>query len=83
MTEFEKAVRGEMSPALKRVAEDEGIGPEKLRLLVAEGKAVITGTAREHCRPIGIGEGLRTKVNANIGTSPDHNEVAVELEKLA
>ncbi|HUV37441.1 MAG TPA: phosphomethylpyrimidine synthase ThiC, partial [Patescibacteria group bacterium] len=47
------------------------------------GKAVITGTAREHCRPIGIGEGLRTKVNANIGTSPDHNEVAVELEKLA
>ncbi len=82
MTEIERALKGEASPALKRVAGDEGIEPERLRSLIADGKAVITGTAREHCRPIGIGEGLRTKVNANIGTSPDHDDVAVELEKL-
>lgn len=82
MTEFEKALRGEISPALGRVAEDEHIEPEKLGRLVADGRAIITGTARRHCRPIGIGEGLRTKVNANIGTSPDRDDVAVELEKL-
>lgn len=82
MTEFEKALRGEISPALRRVAEDEHIEPEKLGRLVADGRAIITGTARPHCRPIGIGEGLRTKVNANIGTSPDRDDVAVELEKL-
>jgi phosphomethylpyrimidine synthase len=82
LTEFEKALRGEISPALGRVAEDEHIEPEKLGRLVADGRAIITGTARRHCRPIGIGEGLRTKVNANIGTSPDRDDVAVELEKL-
>ncbi len=82
MTEFEKALRGEISPALGMVAGDEHIEPEKLRRLVAGGRAIITGTARSHCRPIGIGESLRTKVNANIGTSPDRDDVAVELEKL-
>ena len=82
MTEFEKAKRGETSPALKRVAADEGIDPEILRSIVAEGRAVITGYMRENCRVIGIGERLSTKVNANIGTSPDHDDVEVELEKL-
>ena len=82
VTEFEKALQGEISPALQQVAGEEGIEPAKLRSLVAEGKAVITGTAREHCKPLGIGEGLKTKVNANIGTSPDHSDLDVELEKL-
>lgn len=82
MTEFQKARNGETTPALERVARDEGVEPEKLKRLIAEGKAVITGTARGHCRAIGIGEGLRTKVNANIGTSPDHDELEVELKKL-
>lgn len=83
MTEVERARKGETSPALIQVAGDEGIEPERLRRLVADGRVVVMGTAREHCRPVGIGEGLRTKVNANIGTSPDHDDVAVELEKLA
>ncbi len=82
MTEFEKALRGEVTPVCTCVAETEGLDPEKLRRLIAEGRAVITGTARSLCRPIGIGEGLRTKVNANIGTSPAHNEIDAELEKL-
>ena len=81
-TEVEKARSGEISPALGEVAGAEGIEPERLRALVAEGRVVITGTARPHCRPLGIGAGLRTKVNANIGTSPDHDDPAVELEKL-
>jgi len=82
LTEFEKAKRGESSAALQQVALDESIEIERMRRLVADGRAVITGSRRPGCRIIGIGEGLRTKVNANIGTSPDHDDLATELEKL-
>jgi phosphomethylpyrimidine synthase len=82
LTEYQKAKNGEITAALSSVAADEKIDPERLRRLVAEGRVVLTGTAREHCRIIGIGEGLRTKVNANIGTSPDHDDIGIELEKL-
>ena len=71
-----------MTRAIASVARDEGIEPEHLAQLVAEGRAVITGKAREHCKVIGIGEGLKTKINANIGTSPDHKDIDVELRKL-
>ncbi|MCD6380254.1 phosphomethylpyrimidine synthase ThiC [bacterium] len=82
MTEYQKAMNGEITTSLKEVAKNEGMDPEKLRRLVAEGRVILTGTAREHCGVIGIGEGLTTKVNANIGTSPDHDDVDIELEKL-
>ena len=82
MTEVEKARAGETSSALKEVAQFEGIDAERLRALVADGRVVITGYARAHSRVIGIGEGLSTKVNANIGTSPDHNDPEIELQKL-
>jgi phosphomethylpyrimidine synthase len=82
LTEFQRALKGEITAALRAVAESEGFEPEALRRLVAEGTVVVTGTARDHCRPMGIGAGLRTKVNANIGTSPAHDDLAVELEKL-
>ncbi len=82
MTEFQKAINGEISTALLRVAEEESMEPESLRKLVREGRVVITGTARKHSKPLGIGEGLRTKVNANIGTSPDQDSIDIEMEKL-
>ena len=82
MTEVEKARAGETSSALQEVAQFEGVDPEELRALVADGRAVITGYARADCRVIGIGEGLSTKVNANIGTSPDHADPGIELQKL-
>jgi phosphomethylpyrimidine synthase len=82
LTEFERAKNGEITPAVRTVAQEERIDPERLRNLIADGRAVILGGARTHCRLIGIGEGLRTKVNANIGTSPAHEDLAVELEKL-
>lgn len=82
MTEFEQAKKGESSAALQRAASDEGLELEVMRRLVAEGRAIITGFKREGCRIVGIGEGLKTKVNANIGTSPDHCNRETELEKL-
>lgn len=82
LTEYEKAKAGEISESLRQVADEEGIAPEVLRELVAGGRVVLTGMARSHSRVIGIGEGLKTKVNANIGTSPDHDDIDIELEKL-
>lgn len=82
VTEVEKARGGQTSDALRAAAEYEGIEPGRLRELVASGRAVILGTAREGCRIIGIGEGLRTKVNANIGTSQDREDPSGEIAKL-
>ena len=82
MTEFQRAANGEITEALTEAAEAESVEKEKLRDLVAEGRVVILGMLRENCRIIGIGEGLTTKVNTNIGTSPDHDDLEDELEKL-
>ncbi|HSG28878.1 MAG TPA: phosphomethylpyrimidine synthase ThiC, partial [Candidatus Krumholzibacterium sp.] len=82
MTEYEIARSGRISDAVRGVADFENVDPERLRNLIADGKVVITGMAREHSRVIGIGEGLTTKVNANIGTSPDHDDIDIEMEKL-
>ncbi|MCK4537504.1 MAG: phosphomethylpyrimidine synthase ThiC [Candidatus Krumholzibacteria bacterium] len=82
MTEYEIAKSGRISDALSAVADEENIDRERLRELVAAGRVIITGMARKHSRIVGIGEGLTTKVNANIGTSPDHTDMDIEIEKL-
>ncbi len=83
MTIKELAKNNTVSPLIKRCAESEGISPEKLSRLVAQGKVVIPQNRhQELSRPVAIGTGLSTKVNANIGTSKDHPEPEPELEKL-
>jgi len=64
------------------VAADESMAPEGLRELLATGRAVILGNAEADRRRVALGEGLRTKVNANIGTSADASSLEGELEKL-
>ena len=64
------------------VARDEGIDTDKLLKLLATGKAVIVkNVVRKNCRPLGIGAGLRTKVNANVGTSSDFHDPDYEVKK--
>lgn len=63
------------------VAKFEGIEPEKLRRLVLEGRVVIPRNPIHSPKPLGIGEGLRVKINANIGSSPDRADVNEEIEK--
>jgi len=65
------------------VAQNEGLEAEFIRQGVAEGKIVIPANI-EHTNlvPCGIGQGLKTKVNANIGTSSDFGNIDTELEKL-
>jgi phosphomethylpyrimidine synthase len=83
MTQLEAARRGEITPEMVLVAKKEGVDPEILRKRIAEGTVVIpANNHRPHLNPCGIGQGLRTKVNANIGTSPSRPDIAAELEKL-
>jgi len=83
MTQIEKARQGLLSPALKKVAKAEGLAPEKLAELVAGGLVVIPfNPAHSPAHPSGIGQGLRTKVNVNLGTSRDFPRLADELRKV-
>ena len=83
MTQLEIARAGKVSPEMKAVAEYERLDPEFVREGVAAGTVVIPRNVnREIARPCGIGAGLRTKVNANIGTSVDFPNVQDEIEKL-
>jgi phosphomethylpyrimidine synthase len=68
---------------MRTVAEAEGLDAESLRARVATGRVAISTSVRRRAgRILAVGEGLRVKVNANIGTSPDYADAAAELEKL-
>ncbi len=83
MTQLELARDGTLSAAMRAVAEEEGLDPEQVRSGVADGSIVIPANINHKgVEPCGIGTGLRTKVNANIGTSSDHGDANTELEKL-
>ena len=83
MTQAEVAKQGVISPQMKLVAEQEGVEAESVRRGVAEGTIVILANSRHgNIAPCAIGQGLRTKVNANIGTSSAVGSTDTELEKL-
>ncbi len=83
MTQLELAREDIISPQMSLVAEHEGVEAEFIRQGVAKGTIVIpANTAHTNLVPCGIGQGLSTKVNANIGTSPDFGNIDTELEKL-
>ncbi len=68
---------------LKKVAAAEGVSVEALAGLVARGLVVVPFNPNHSpARPAGIGQGLRTKVNVNIGTSRDFPRLADELRKV-
>lgn len=83
MTQLEKARRGVITTEMEIAAAAENVGPEYIRQGVAAGTIVICRNINHTgIRPLAIGSGLRTKVNANIGTSKDGNDLPAELEKL-
>jgi len=84
MTQLELAKAGTVSPQMQAVAASEGVAAEFVRQGVAEGTIVIPANINHtNLIPCGIGRGLKTKVNANIGTSADFGDVDSELAKLA
>jgi len=75
MTLIETAKQNKIADVFKAVAKDEGLDPAYITEKVASGEIVIL-------KDCGIGAGLRTKVNANIGTSSQHCEISEEIKKL-
>lgn len=86
MTQLEWAKKKKITSEMRKVARDEDLTPEYIRSCIAEGTVVIPVNLKYHKRKrlqiIGIGKGLRTKVNANIGSSPDRVNLTEEKSKL-
>ncbi len=83
MTRIEEARKGNITPEMEAVARAEAVSPDRIREGVAQGTIVITrNSIHTSIAPLGVGKGLRTKINANIGTSKDRMSVEGEIEKL-
>ena len=82
-TQMDAAKKGIITSEMEIVAAKEDISVEKLRGLVAEGKIVIPAN-RNHktLSPEGVGQGLKTKINVNLGISKDCPECEKEFEKV-
>jgi phosphomethylpyrimidine synthase len=79
----EKAVFPSMNEDLRKVARDENISLDFLKEGIEKGRIVVLkNKAHPHIKPIAVGKGLRTKINANLGTSPDFVDFELELKKL-
>jgi phosphomethylpyrimidine synthase len=83
MTRIEMAKKGIITDEVKFVAASEGISPEQLSEDIAAGVSVIPINRNHKITPLGIGRMMRTKINANIGTSKDKISIDSEMEKLA
>jgi phosphomethylpyrimidine synthase len=85
VTQMHYARRGEITAAMRRVAEREEVEPELIRREVARGRLIIPANVRHlagRLDPMGIGTVARVKINANIGNSAVTSDVDGELEKL-
>jgi len=81
-TQMEAARNGILTEEIKKVAEKESMDPNKLMGLVAEGRVAIPANKNHKgLEPEGVGEGLRTKINVNLGISRDCRDFEAEIEK--
>ena len=72
-----------LTPEIKTVAEKENMSTEELMELVAKGVVAIPANKNHKTlSPEGIGQGLRTKINVNLGISRDAADMDLELEKV-
>lgn len=83
ITQIDAARQGIITDAMKRAAEKERKTPEEIRARVAAGTIAIPANINhKNLDPEGVGTGLRTKVNVNLGISGDLIDPEVELEKV-
>jgi len=81
-TQLQQALKGTLTPEMIQVAKQENIDPDWLRNEIAIGRIVIPKNINHDFTVRGIGKGLSTKINANIGTSEKHCDLVEELEKM-
>jgi len=81
VTQLEYARKDTVTDIMKEVAAKENMAPEMMRELISQGKIVIIKNHQNGTAPVGVGKGLRTKVNASIGTSSDIIDEELEVRK--
>ncbi len=82
-TQMEAAKKGIITPEMETVAGKENMPPEKLMALVACGQVAIPANKNHTALSAeGIGAGLKTKINVNLGISGDCNNYDVEMQKV-
>ena len=82
-TQIEEARQGAVTEEMYQVARAENLEVEYIRQKVAEGRIVILkNNKRTDSIPVGVGEGLKVKINANIGTSNEKSSLDEELDKV-
>jgi len=81
VTQLYQAGKGQITDEIRKVAEYEGIDVQKLTKRVAKGHVVIPSNKNRNTKPCGIGQGLSTKINANLGSSPELENVEWEIKK--
>ena len=85
VTQIDFARAGQITPQMKEVAEREHRDPEYIREHVADGRIAIPANIvhiKKGMRAFGVGEGLSTKVNVNLGISGDKADAAEEWKKV-
>ncbi|MGZ7046685.1 MAG: phosphomethylpyrimidine synthase [Methanobacterium sp.] len=81
MTQMDEAKKGIITEEMKAVAADEGVSEELIRKSIAQGTIAIPSNINRDVKSVGVGAGLRTKVNATIGTSTDICDFDMEEDK--
>lgn len=82
-TQMDAAKKGIVTKEMKIVSEKEGISLEELISLMSKGRIVIPANKNHKSLSAeGVGQGLRTKINVNLGVSKDCSDIDLELEKV-
>ncbi|MTK63387.1 MAG: phosphomethylpyrimidine synthase [Methanobacterium sp.] len=81
MTQMQDALRGNITPEMKLVAESEGIDVQKIVRGLSDGRIIIPKNVEGKTKAMAIGKGLKTKINANVGSSSELEKVKWEVEK--
>ncbi len=84
MTQREAALAGKITEVMAQAAQKEGLAPEVIRQGLELGTLVVPANpGHRNLSPAAIGQGVRVKINANIGTSPHDVNLEKEQAKLA
>ena len=81
MTQMSEALKGNVTPEMELVAKYEGVNVNKIIRGLSKGTIVIPKNINRKTKVYGIGEGLTTKVNANIGSSSKIEDLDLEVKK--
>lgn len=82
-TQMEAAKKGIVTPEMETVAKKENMDVNELMALVVAGQVAIPANVNHTALSAeGIGKGLKTKINVNLGISGDAKNYDIEMQKV-